>query len=663
VQATSGKDLIRLVRSEKNEIIATVINKFETLADEKITDDNPNVFVLVDESHRSQYGEIHSKMRKVFTHACYIGFTGTPLTKGEKNTALKFGSFIHKYPMRQAVEDKAVVPLLYEGRLVELEADRSQLDRWFERHTQGLSDEQKADLKHKMSREDVVSEADRRIKEIAYNLSEHFARNFKDRETGFKAQLATSSKSTALRYKKYLDECGLLTSEVVISAPDTREGHEDTDPDKQPEVQKFWSRMIERFHTEDDYNREIIEDFARSDGVDLLIVVDKLLVGFDEPRNTVLYIDKPLKDHAILQAIARVNRLFEGKEFGYVVDYRGILGDLNEAIQTYDALADFEADDLAGTIADVAAEVEKLPQHHSDLWAVFSGVNTGDPEAMERFLQSEDRRQVFYDALTTYTGTLKVALGTVAFYETTPEGRIQTYKRDVKFFHNLRMSVKLRYAEVVDFRDYEQKIRKLLDDHIGAEGVKQLTPEVEIFNTEKFDEIVSELSTPRARAEAILNHLKRTALEKMEIDPAYYRFFSQMIEDTLRSIEQERMNELEALALAKSLQQQETSGYRQDIPQRLRSLRDAPAYYGVMRESLSDRLVEDVLAEIAAQVEKLIEENKIRDWVDNPDVLNRMRNCIEDYLYDIEKAQQVRFSNVELDEIIERVIDIARKRA
>ena len=221
---------------------------------------------------------------------------------------------------------QAVVPLLYEGRLVELEPNQPQLDRWFDRHTAGLSDEQKADLKRKMSREDVVSDSDRRIMEIAYNLSEHFDRNFKDKRLGFKAQLATANKAMALRYKKYLDECGLLTSEVVISAPDTREGHEDIESDNLPEVQRFWARIMERFRSEEAYNREVIEDFHRADGVDLLIVVDKLLVGFDEPRNTVLYIDKPLKDHAILQAIARVNRLFDGKEFGYVVDYRGILG-------------------------------------------------------------------------------------------------------------------------------------------------------------------------------------------------------------------------------------------------------------------------------------------------------------------------------------------------
>ncbi|MFC1997577.1 type I restriction endonuclease subunit R [Chloroflexota bacterium] len=664
VQAQSGRHLVELVADDGADIIATVINKFETVAAEKVRDPNANIFVLVDESHRGQYGLIHAKMRQVFTRACYIGFTGTPLTQREKNTALQFGSFIHKYAMRQAVEDGTVIPLLYEGRMVELDPNQAQLDRWFERHTAGLSDEQKADLKRKMSREDVVSEAERRIQEIAYNLSEHFTRHFKSKHTGFKAQLATSSKAMALRYQKFIDECGLLTSYVVISPPDTREGHEDTDAANVPEVQQFWSRMMERFRDEKSYNREILEDFARADGVDLLIVVDKLLVGFDEPRNTVLYIDKPLKDHAILQAIARVNRLFEGKEFGYVIDYRGILGELNEAIETYDALADFDTEDIEGTITDVSKEIEKLPQHHSDLWAVFRGVDTEDNEAMERFLEPEDQRQVFYDALTAYARTLKVALSSVAFYETTPEQRIQTYKRDLKFFHNLRMSVKIRYAEAVDFRDYEHKIRKLLDDHIDAQGVRQLTAEVEIFNTEQFDELVESLGTPRARAEAILNHLKRTAIEKMETDPAYYRDFSQMIEETLRAIAEGRLNELEALETAKTYKEQEMTGYRRDLPQRLRNLRDAPAYYGAARDILmEDRLPEEAFAEIAVKLERIIEEHKIRDWTNNTDVHNKMANAIDDYVMDIEEAYDIRLSDVELVVLIDQVIDIARKRA
>lgn len=662
-QATSGRHLIELIRSNQADIIATIIDKFEAAAEEHIHDDSPNIFVLVDESHRSQYGLIHAKMRKVFPHACYIGFTGTPLTKKEKNTAEKFGSFIHKYPMRQAVEDKAVVPLLYEGRMVELAPNQEQLDRWFERHTQGLSDPQKADLKRKMSREDVVSDAERRIKEIAYNLSEHFNRNFKDRELGFKAQLATASKRVALRYKKYLDEVGLLTSEVVISGPDDREGHEDTDEASTPEIQQFWARMMQRYGSPEAYSREIINDFSRADGVDLLIVVDMLLVGFDEPRNTVLYIDKPLKEHAILQAIARVNRLFAGKEFGYVIDYRGILGDLNEAIETYDALADFDSADVAGTITDVSEEIARLPQRLSDIWAVFHGVAAHDNESMERFLEPEDRRQAFYDALSAYAGTLKVALSAVAFYETTSEEQIAAYKRDLKFFHKLRAAVQFRYAETVRFPEYEKKIRKLLDEHIDAQGIQQISPEVEIFNAAQFDKLVADLTSPRAKAEAILNHLKRTAIEKMETDPAYYRKFSQMIEETLQAIQQERLNELDALDIAEKLRQQETEGERQDIPQRLRVLRDAPAYYGILHEGLDARLPEETQADMAACIESLIEKKKIRDFADNHDVLNEMRSAIEDYLYSIEDQQEIHFSPAELDELVEQIIDVARKRA
>ncbi len=149
----------------------------------------------------------------------------------------------------------------------------------------------------------------------------------------------------------------------------------------------------------------------------------------------------------------------------------------------------------------------------------------------------------------------------------------------------------------------------------------------------------------------------------METDPVYYRNFSQMIEETLRAIEQERMNEIEGLELANQLRQQESSGYRQDIPSRLRNLRDAPAYYGVIRESLNQRLSEETLADLATQIESIIERNKVRDWVDNPDILNAMRNAIEDHLYSLETKNNIRFSNVELDEIIEQVIDIARKRA
>ena len=212
VRADSGKHLIQLVQEQRADIIATVIDKFERVAKEKVRNDNPNIFVLVDESHRSQYGVIHAKMRRVFPNACYIGFTGTPLLKKEKTalrhaqgtTAAKFGDFIHTYPMRQAVADKAVVPLIYEGRMVELESEQSRIDRWFERVTKSLSEAQKRDLKHKFSHQGEINQAEQRIQQIGYDITEHYVNNFQGQ--GFKGQLAVSSKRVALKYKTYLDE-------------------------------------------------------------------------------------------------------------------------------------------------------------------------------------------------------------------------------------------------------------------------------------------------------------------------------------------------------------------------------------------------------------------------------------------------------------------------
>ena len=227
---------------------------------------------------------------------------------------------------------------------------------------------------------------------------------------------------------------------MVISAPDTRAGHERINDQRLPPLQAFWQEMMTQYGSEEAYNREIKASFSRHDGIEILIVVDKLLTGFDEPRNTVLYIDKPLKEHGLLQAIARVNRLFEGKEYGYIVDYRGVLGNLNEAINTYEALANFDQQDVAGTIVDVSTILQSLPQQRANLWAVFRPVaNKKDTEQLERFLEPEDRREAFYDALSAYAKVLQVALSTVQFYDHVNPTQLTTYKKaDSNGFYALK---------------------------------------------------------------------------------------------------------------------------------------------------------------------------------------------------------------------------------
>jgi type I restriction enzyme R subunit len=571
--------------------------------------------------------------------------------------------------MRRAVEDKAVVPLLYEGRMAELDVNKSAIDTWFERVTQNLTEDQKTDLKRKFSRAEEVNAAEQRVAQIAYDISEHFKQNFQG--TGFKAQLATSSKDTALKYKRYLDEFGVVSSEVIISAPDTREGNEEVDNTKDPEIEAFWKRMMERFGTEDKYNDELIAQFGTEDGFEILIVVDKLLVGFDEPRNTVLYIDKSLKEHAVLQAIARVNRLFEGKDFGYVVDYYGVLGELNTAMKTYDALEGFDSEDVLNAITEMKEEVAKLPQYHSNLWDVFKTVaNKKDTEALERFLEPEDIRGEFYESLTNFARAMQVALATVSFYEDTPEARVKTYKDDLTFFHNLRASVKQRYAETIDYKDYEKKIRKLIDTHIQSPEVKPITELVNIFDKERFAEEVEKIEGTAAKADTIANRTKRTITERMDLDPAFYKRFSKMIEETIEAWKEGRINDLQYLETVEGAMNNVRSREDDATPSELRHTKHAAAYFGLIRETANNYYTEaeltrlmSIASEMSLNIEQIIERLKIRDWVRNTDVHNQMKAEIEDYLFDeVQAKHNIQIETAMLDEVLDNLIELARRR-
>jgi type I restriction enzyme R subunit len=669
-RATTGEHLVRLISEGKAGVITTVINKFQTVKGKfGIKDVNPNIFVLVDESHRTNYGTTAAQMRRVFTHACYLGFTGTPLLKSEKSTALKFGGFIHSYTMRQAVDDEAVAPLLYEGRMALLEQNKAALQLWFDRVTENLSDAQKADLKRKMASKKVIEKGEQRLRMIAFDVSAHYRNNFQG--TGFKAQLAADSRTSAIQYRRFLKEFDLVNAEVIMSQPDQRGGQETLEDEDIPTVQAFWAEMMKRFGTEKRYVSEILASFGREDGVEVLIVVDKLLTGFDEPRNTVLYIDKALKEHNILQAIARVNRIFPGKEFGYVVDYRGILGDLNEAMQTYDALGGFDPDDvdLTGAVIDAREEIRKLPQLHSDLWAVFKEVpNKRDTEALEQHLAPEDRRQEFYEALTEFQKTMAVALATEHFYEETPSGRVSTYKDDLKFFRSLRMSVQQRFAETIDYSQYEKQIRKVMDSHIHSPDVQTVTKLVNIFDAEAFGQEVEQRAGTAAKADMIASHLTKTIYEKIDEDPVFYRKFADLVQQAIDEYRQHRIDDAEYLRRVKDYLGTVQRGHELAMPSELTGYPEAPAYYGVIKEALADFVPrtpgsDALLVEMVLAIRAVIEKEKIRDWTTREDVIKKMQNALDDYLFELRDTRGMPLETITMDHIIEGCIAIARKMA
>jgi len=669
VQAKTGEHLLELITRNKASIITTIIDKFESASRKrKISDTSSNIFVLVDESHRSQYGVSHAKMQNVFPNACYIGFTGTPLLKKEQTTAKKFGGFIHKYTMNQAVADGAVAPLLYEGRMSELHGDQAQIDKWFERITDGLTPKQKADLKQKFRREEELSKSDQRIAEIAYDIGQHFKTTF--RGTGKKGQLAVSSKAMALRYKKYFDEFGEVAAEVVISPPDTREGNQAIDEDTLQDVQVFWKAMMAKYGSDEKYQTSIIKAFKHSDEPEILIVVDKLLTGFDAPRNSVLYLDKRLKEHNILQAIARVNRLFDGKDFGLVIDYRGIFGELNEAIDTYAALENegFDPEDIAGTLTDVAEEIKLLPQRHTNVWEVFKAVgNLKDLEAMQRHLEPEDRRQQFYERVGAFAKTLQLALANAKFQDDTPAQRIARYKDDLKYFLNLRQAVKQRYGESVDYSSYEQQIRNMVNKYIGADAVKQLIAPVNVFALDAFDKEIASIEGDAAKADAIASRLKKTITEKMEEDPALYKRLSELIDEAIAEHRAKRLSDKDYLERMYGTLDAVRGKTASTLPDMLSNRAEAKAYYGIIQEPLANYAVagytpERFAAETAMRLDEIIREHKIRDWTKNQDIKNQMLNELEDYLYSLKGRYELAMGLECIERITTQVLAIAERR-
>jgi type I restriction enzyme R subunit len=675
-RATSGRNLLELVAEKKSGIITTLIHKFDkAYAAKKYQDESPDIFILVDESHRTQFGSFSARMRQMFPHACYLGFTGTPLLKKEKNNFTKFGELVEPhYSITQAVEDGAVVPLLYEGRHVEMTQNREAVDLWFERHTQGLTKEQQADLKRKYARAEMLNKADQVIYMRAFDISEHFRAGWQG--TGFKAQLVAPNKASALKYNAHLNEIGIVSSEVVISPPDMREGYEETDDETTDEVVKFWQKMMKRYGGEEEYTKQLINQFKHGSEPEILIVVDKLLTGFDAPRNAVLYLCRVLREHTLLQAIARVNRLHEGKEFGFIVDYASVLGELDKALTMYSAFEGFDESDLVGTLTSINSEVEKLPGRYSDLWDLFKTVKRAyDEEAYEVLLADDELREEFYSRLSEFGKTLGIALSSEKFLTETDEKTLIRYKADLRKFQSLKASVKLRYAEAIDYRDYEPKIKKLLDTHIQANEVFQLNEPVNIFDDKMFNQVKEEQGvyqtkkTTASKADTIAHATKKVITEKMDEDPAFYEKFSKLIQQAIEDFRAKRISDLDYLNKVVEIRNKVVGKVHDDIPDTLSGNEDAMAYFGVLKpifekHELGEEDLESAAANTAIAIHAILEKHKKVHFWDDEDAQKQAVNEIDDYLYDELKTERgIELSLDQMDDIIEKVLQVAKHRS
>lgn len=670
--ATSGKRLVELLLSKSDAVVTTIINKFEAAVNkmEPLTD--ANIFVLIDEGHRTQHGIFNISMQKALPNACFIAMTGTPLFKKEKNTAAKFGGIIDTYTIEDALPDKAVVPLLYEGRLAPQEVNSGPIDKYFNLIAEPFNDQQKADMKRKFARYDHLNAAEQKMLRIAWDISQHFRDNFQG--TPFKGQLVCDKKLNAIRYKEFLDEIGLVSSEVLISGIDDREGEDSAYHKSEKKEHVFWDKMMQEHGNAKNYERNIISRFKGQRDPEIIIVVDKLLTGFDEPKNTVLYLTRNLVGHKLLQAIARVNRVYPDKDFGYIIDYFGVIEQLDAALKTYSALQDFDEDDVSSAFFDIKSEIAKLPQKHAAVWEIFKSVrNENDPEAYQQVLRDEALRTKFYQVLAVFAKSLKTALSSMVFYEMFPGWQVEQYKDDLSNFMRLRQAVVSRFSDAVDYSQYEGQIQKLIDTHIVTDDIQIITELVNIFDKDKFSLEVARARGDEAKADMIISRTSKHTSERMEEDPAFYKKFSQLLSELIADYEAKRISETEYLKRAQQVMDQVLSRTDSSIPASLLEHDVARAFYGLITEWLKPKMqdaasltaiAESTALSIDAIVRRLVFDGgkpKV-DWQAKTNITGKLFIELGDYFIDeLNDRYNLEFSFDEMDHFTEQVLNVAKK--
>lgn len=666
-RATSGRHLVELVNSARADVITSIINKFNTVERQEVKNPSRDIFVLVDESHRSNYGLMATRMRSVFPNACYIGFTGTPLMKSEKNTMARFGRLIHKYTIRDGVEDGAIVPLIYEGRFVEQKVDEENIDLWFKQTTRRLTEAQREDLRKKWSSIRRLTSTDARIKRIALDISEHFIEGYKD--TGFKAMLATNYKRDAIRYLQCFEQFGDLSCAVVISPPDMREGVDDVDEGADDLVVSFWNKMMQQYGDADRYEEAIKNRFCDGE-IDILIVCSKLLTGFDAPLCQVLYIDKELKEHGLLQAIARTNRLHEGKDYGLIVDYRGLIEKLDTAMDMYSGagLENFDGGDLKGVVVDVMSAIGNLRSAYTQLVELFAPVGSiSDAEAVEVFLADDKMRQDFYTLLCAFGRALHLVLNAEQAYNALSKEERQKYQDTFIFFSKVRRSVKLQYCDAIDNAEYEPLMQNLLDTHLSVAGLKKITSPIDILNKDDFEKELEELGSLRSKADAIASRMTRSISEKRDENPAYYDSFSKRIRDALALYKEKVISEAEYLAKMRTIMEDYHAGKSNvSYPARIKTNVHAQAFFGVLTalfdEVEDERITPDFVAEVSEEITKIVASHSQVDWTNNKTIHDRISQDIDDLFYKYEKEHGLKLSFDLIDKIIDNVKTVALRR-
>ncbi len=639
-RAESVRDLRRILEQPTGKTVMTTIQKFQEVTEREVSgrrravhptlSEAANIFVMVDEAHRTQYRSLAANMRQALPNACFLGFTGTPIDKKDRSTLQTFGPYIDTYTIEQAVRDKATVPIFYESRLPELQVIGQTIDQIFDRVFADRSEDERAAIKQRFATEQAIAGAPRRIEAICLDLIDHFTGFIAPNR--FKAQVVATSRHAAVTFKEALDRLNGPESALIMSA-----GHND-------------EARLARWHLRKDEQDQAIERFKdRDDRLSVLVVCDMLLTGFDAPVEQVMYLDAPLKEHTLLQAIARVNRpLGEEKTYGLVVDYWGVSAKLQEALEV------FSTTDVQGALTPNVDELPRLQSRHAAAMKFFQPVtDTNDLDAFVRVLEPEDVRAGFDLAFRRFSQSMDMLL---------PDQRALAYQGDLRWLGKIRGTARARYRDDrLDLSGCGEKVRKLIADAVVADGIQILVKEVQLFSPE-FEEKVEALKTDDAKASEMEHAIRHEINVRVEENPAFYQSLRERLEEIIEQHRQERLDAAEQLlrlnSLCEELKNEQTQAEEMELDargfaiygllerQRPMAVREGAPSYNVANRDLASLIDEAVMPF-----------TELVDWWQKEDLQRQMRSRIKRQLRASGMAAEA------VEPLAAEIVDLAKVRS
>ena len=686
VRTKSGEDLVNKLNSYENPLICSLIHKFGKHGGE-VTDKDIDKYieeikkalpkdysakgdfvVFVDECHRTQSGKLHAAMKTIIPNGIFVGFTGTPLLKKDKKTSLEtFGGYIHTYKFDEAVRDKIVLDLRYEYRDVPQEIkSQDKIDTWFEIKTKGLTPRAQAKLKSMWATMQKVFSSRSRLEKIALDIQFDFETKPRLMDGNGNAMLVAGSVYAACKYYEIFQQIGFKKCAIITSyEPQSGDLRTDTvsDDEETETFEKYdiYQKMLNGQSVEDfekEAKRKFIEEPAN---MKLLIVVDKLLTGFDAPPCTYLYIDKAMHDHGLFQAICRVNRLAdESKDFGYIVDYKQLFGDLANAINTYTAGAfeDYDVEDVAGLIKDRTEEAKKyfletldaldelcegvaMPRAELDYIHYFCGENGVDFDDDEAYARSREKLYKLVSRLVRAYAEFKPRMDDAGI----------SSDDQAKFAERVNTYIKLREVigrasgDFLDFKQFEPGMRYLIDNYIVADDAEKIAIFDDFtlldFIIEQEDKLNKDGKEQESAAEAIENNIRKKVVQKIVINPAYYSKMSEVLEqlilDRKRGVIAYKHLLERYLELAKNVSTPEENEH---YPESIRKSGAMRAFY--------DNCGED--EQLAIRLHKAVMTSKMDGFRNNPTKENRIKRALYQILKDDDMVERLYKIVVEQEE-------------